>query len=310
MHTVLITGGGGLLGHALRDLCPQAVFVTSHDADLRDIRQTEKLFQKIRPHRVLHLAARVGGVKINAAKNADLFTENVLINTNVLATAAQSGVERLISVLSSCVFENYPDRPSTEKDLHIGMPYSGNWGYGYAKRMIDIQTHLLAQQYGVNFSTVTPVTMYGPHDNWDLAEGHVLGALIHKGFIAKRHFLPLEVWGSGNAVRQFVYVKDVARLLLLGLERFSRPETVIIAPDKGIRIADLASKVAEALEFSGPVTFDTKKPEGVLVKTLRSERFGKIFPDFSFTPLETGLKETVEWFCENANSLTQAKESA
>ena len=125
---IVVTGGGGLLGSALKTLCPEAVFLTRKDGDFRDAAQAGRIFQDLKPHAVLHLAARVGGVKFNEAHNTELLTENVQINLNVLNAAWKSGVKRLVSVLSSCAFQFYPDRPSTEEDLQAGLPYDGNLG--------------------------------------------------------------------------------------------------------------------------------------------------------------------------------------
>ena len=296
---LLVTGGGGLLGYALKKPRPGAVFLTRQDGDLTDPNQVRRLFETLKPKRVLHLAAEVGGVKRNAAENADLFTTNVLINTNVLTAAREEGVSRLISVLSSCVFQLYPDRPSTEDDLHVGLPFRGNLGYGYAKRMLDVQTQLLWEQYGCKFSTLTPVTMYGPNDNWDLEGGHVIGSLIHKCFLAKQLNKSFEVWGSGKAVRQFVFSSDVARILLQALDAFEGPGTVIVAPDSGIAIAELAKIIAQAMKFRGEIVFNTHRPEGERIKVIQSREFSHRFPDFTFTPLEEGIRVTVDWFLEH-----------
>ena len=299
MSDLLITGGNGLLGSALKALCPDAIFVTSQDADLRDLRQVRDLFQKIKPSRVLHLAAMVGGVHSNAVQNADLFTNNIQINTNVLSVAHEIGVNRLISILSSCAFELHPDRPSLEEDLHQGEPFPGNLGYGYSKRMLDIQTKILWEQYKCRFSTITPVTMYGPNDNFNLEDGHVIGSLIHRGILAKEQRERLVVWGSGQALRQFVYVGDIAKLLVQMLAHYEGPDTIIIAPYEGITIEALVKRIIDNISYKGDVKFDQKKPEGVLVKRLSSDKFSRHFPEFKFTPLQEGLKDTIKWFQEN-----------
>lgn len=300
---ILVTGSGGLLGYALNKICPDATFVTQRDCDLTDLCAVRNLFSKLEPRSVLHLAAKVGGVKSNKSQNADLFTVNVQINTNVLNVAQEYKVSRLVSVLSSCAFPVNTDHPSTEGDLHQGMPFEGNLGYGYAKRMLDVQTRLLWAQYGCQFSTITPVTMYGPNDNWDLEEGHVIGSLIHKCFLAKRNGEPLQVWGSGRAVRQFAYSVDVARLLVKALNHYEGPETVIVAPDEGITIHDLVNLIAKVMQFGGRILFDPSKPEGQLTKIVKSIGFSSRFPDITFTSLTEGLEMTVKWFVENYSGL-------
>lgn len=293
MKGLLVTGGTGLLGTALKEFCPEATFVSSADYDLRDISQTKKMFQDVRPVVVFHLAAKVGGVKKNALYNADLMTENLQINSNVLSIAAQSGVQKLFSFLSSCAFATYPNRPSTENDLHIGMPFEGNQGYGWSKRVLDLHTQLISKQYHVAYSTITPVTMYGPGDNWDLDGGHVVASLIRKSLKAREDGTDLEIWGSGEAIRQFIFVKDVARFLLSSIDINKGSQTMIVAADGGISIKELASTIANVVGFQGRLLFDVNKPEGQKVKVLRSERFEKFFSNFQFTPLTQGLQETV-----------------
>lgn len=293
---LLVTGGTGLLGSAVLALCPDALCVSQADGDLRDRCYTERLFNDIRPGQILHLAALVGGIQANAAHNGNFFEDNLLINTNVLAAARRLRVPRLVTALSSCAFSFYPDRPTTEEDLHLGPPFDGNVGYATAKRMLDLHIHLASREHGCGWTSLTPVSMYGPHDNFDLQGGHVIGSLIHRCWLAKREKTPFVVWGSGEAIRQFVFVKDVARLVVSALTNESTPETVIVAPDAGITIRGLAQLIAQAMQFNGPIHYDCTKPEGVPVKRLASRSFHSRFKEFHFTSLEMGLQETVEWF--------------
>jgi len=303
MNPLLITGGNGMLGQALREICQGAIFISNRDCDLRDLQSVQKLLKELRPQAILHLAADVGGVKKNAEKNADLLTNNVQINTNLLSTAAFLGCPRVISVLSSCAFATYPDKSSTEQDLHIGLPYAGNLGYATSKRVLDIQTKLLSKQYGLCYSTLTPVTMYGPYDNFDLEDGHVISSLIRKTIEAKKNAGTLEVWGTGEIIRQFVYVKDIARLLLKALDCYQSQETLIVAPDKGVSIRALAQTITKVIGFEGAVSFDTTKPEGQKYKTLQSQHWPEYFKDFPFTSLEQGIRETVDWLSSNPKNI-------
>lgn len=293
---LLVTGGSGMLGRALRRLCPDAVFISSHECDLRDRGQVVRLFDRIRPTQVIHLAARVGGVKANTRWNVDLFESNIQINATVLSVARQCRISQLIAVLSSCAFPLYENRASTESDLHGDVPYVGNYGYAIAKRYLDLHLRLVAKEEGWSWSSITPVTMYGPHDNVDLENGHVIGSLMHRCWLAKRDGGELTVWGTGQAVRQFVFVDDVARLLLLMCDQAATSETVIVAADRGITIQSLAQSVARAMEFEGTIRFDTSQPEGVRIKRVESSRFGQVFPEFAFTPLTEGLQATARWF--------------
>ena len=294
---ILVTGGSGLLGYALRELLPDGSFVSGRDYDLRDICAARRMFAEYQPDIVIHLAAKVGGVKKNARENASLFSDNILINTNVLTIANEFRTKRVLGVLSSCAYQYYDDRPSNEDDLHRGSPFFGNLGYASSKRMLDVQTRLLETQYGAEFTTITPVTMYGPNDNWDLEDGHVIGSLIHKCYLAKTQKRPLEIWGSGRARRQFVFSFDVAKLILEILKgTYQGPETLIVAPNDGYTIKEIAYLVAEAMGFKGEIKFDISKPEGALVKVLNGGKFRERFPSFSFTDINKGLQLAAQWF--------------
>ena len=179
------------------------------------------------------------------------------------------------------------------------MPFHGHAGYGYAKRMLDLQIHLLKKQYGCNFTSITPVTIFGPNDNWNFNEGHVVGALVSKCFLAKKNGTPFEVWGSGRAVRQFVFSEDIARVLLEVLETYNEPETVIVSASAGVTIKELAETIAKVMDFRGEIRFDSSKPEGQLIRVLNNDKFQKLFPKFKFSPLEESLKRTVDWYEKN-----------
>jgi GDP-L-fucose synthase len=299
---VLVTGGTGLLGSAVRTLCPGAVYVTGEDGDLRRVDVARALLQKIRPSKVLHLAGLVGGVKANAVENARFFEDNALINASVLSAARKLRVPKVVSILSSCAFPICSHRAVTEDDLQTARPYDASAGYGYAKRMLDLHTRLAAQEDGLAWTTLTPVTMYGPHDSFDAEHAHVVGSLIRRCWTAKMTGAPYVVWGSGRAVRQFVFVRDVARVAVEALDRHLEPATTIIAADSGITIQSLAEAIADVMVYTGPIFFDQDQPEGAPIKLLQSTSFAARFPAFEFTDLRTGLAETVQWFAHQASS--------
>ena len=303
---LLVTGGSGLLGSAVRELYPQAVLLGSDHGDLRQFDVAKRMFQEIRPRRVLHFAGLVGGVKANAAQNSRFFEHNALINTSVLSAARELRIQKLVSVLSSCAFPIFPDRATTEEDLQSALPYDGNAGYGYAKRMLDLHTRMAAKDEGLTWTTLTPVTMYGPHDSFDAEHGHVVGSLIRRCWDAKTTGSPYVVWGSGRAVRQFVFARDVAHVALNAVERDCEPTTTIIAPDAGITIKSLAEAIADVMAYTGPIIFDQRQPEGVLVKQLHSAWFASRFQAFQFTDLRKGLQETVRWFVRHTSAAETA----
>jgi GDP-L-fucose synthase len=307
---LLVTGGTGLLGSAVRELCPGAVYVSGEDGDLRRIDVARALLQGIRPGRVLHLAGFVGGVKANATQNTRFFEDNALINASVLSAARKLRIPKVVSMLSSCAFPIYSDRGATEDDLQTARPYDANAGYGYAKRMLDLHTRLAAQEDGLAWTTLTPVTMYGPHDSFDAEHAHVVGSLIRRCWTAKMTGAPFVVWGSGRAVRQFVFVRDVARVAVEAFDRHLEPATTIIAADSGITIRSLAEVIADVMAYTGPILFDQAQPEGALIKRLQSTSFAVRFPAFQFTDLRTGLAETVQWFVRHGSSVETGRASA
>lgn len=294
LDDLLITGGSGLLGSALRRLCPDAMAPSRTETDLTDLMATRAMFSHYRPRRVLHLAALVGGVRFNQDHQTELYEINCRIDANVLVAAQASGVERLVGVLSSCAFHYADDATASEADLHAGPPYSGSAGYARAKRQLDLEIHRLFREHGCRYSTIAPVTMFGSGAHADDERGHVIASLVTRALDAKRDGQPLAVWGTGQAVRQFVSVDDVARVLLQELDRplsQVEPDTVIVAPDDGLTIADLATRIARNVGLSAPLTF-TGELEGQRIKRLISTRFNARFPGFAFTPFDAALAAT------------------
>lgn len=295
---ILVTGGFGMLGQALRSHLPHAVYLAGRDADLTSLSETMNLFRTRQPTHVVHLAAKVGGVKDNAEHNVEYLVENLLINTNVLHAAASVGVRRLVTVLSTCCYNFYPDRPTTEDDLHDGMPYLGNLGYAYAKRALEVHVRLVNRQHDFTWQAITPVTMFGPHDNFGLEDGHVVGALIAKAVRAAASGEELAVWGDGSAVRQFVYVDDVARVIA-SLVNMTETRGLIVAPDEGVSIRHLAEIIANSAggpRAGGPtLRFDASQPSGVARKVVRSRYFETLFPGFAFTKLPDAIARTIDW---------------
>ncbi|XP_075405293.1 GDP-L-fucose synthase isoform X5 [Tenrec ecaudatus] len=190
---ILVTGGSGLVGRAIQKVVADGaglpgeewVFVSSKDADLTDAAQTRALFEKVQPTHVIHLAAMVGGLFRNIKYNLDFWRRNMYINDNVLHTAFEVGTRKVVSCLSTCIFPDKTTYPIDETMIHNGPPHSSNFGYSYAKRMIDVQNRAYFQQHGRTFTAVIPTNVFGPHDNFNIEDGHVLPGLIHKVHLAK-----------------------------------------------------------------------------------------------------------------------------
>ncbi|EGZ13147.1 hypothetical protein PHYSODRAFT_511177 [Phytophthora sojae] len=308
-RVVLVTGGTGLVGHALQDVVAtrgpsdpdEWHFVGSKDADLRDASQARALFERVRPTHVLHLAALVGGLFHNLARKVDFFRDNMAINDSVLQNCQQFHVQRLVSCLSTCVFPAETTYPLDESMLHNGRPHSSNEGYAMAKRLIDTLNRCYADQFGCRFTSVIPTNIYGPHDNFNIQVGHVVPGLIHKCYLAKRDATPLVIWGSGKPLRQFISSHDVAKLMVWVLGHYDSVEPLILSVDEEdeVSIGDVAREIADAMDFNGEIVFDESKADGQFKKTASNAKLRRLLPDFQFTTIKQGLREATAWFEAN-----------
>jgi GDP-L-fucose synthase len=298
--TILVTGSDGLVGMALRDsLRDDAFFASRRDADLRNFDATLKLFKRVKPDRVIHLAALVGGIGGNTMKSGEYLRDNVLINMNVLECARLTQVERLVSLMSTCIFPNDGPYPLEPKNLHLGEPHPSNFGYAYAKRLLEVQSRAYRAQWEKDFLIAIPTNIFGPHDNFNLEEGHVVPALIHKIHLAKENQTSLSVWGSGSPKREFIYSRDVAQLLAWMLESYSGVEPLILSSGKETSIKDLVTDIVTITRYPGDVVFDLSKPDGQFRKPSKVDALQSLLPDYSFTSLHQGLVETIDWFQKN-----------
>lgn len=329
---VLVTGGFGLVGKSLQRVvasddslqrvvasddteansCPVFVFVGRKDADLRDVSEVTRLFKLHKPDVVVHLASCVGGVYDNMANNYRYLVDNLRINTNVVDACNQFGVKRLISCLSTCIFpESGITYPLTSDQLHKGLPHSSNIGYAFSKRILDLTGHLLANAPGsvTRVVNVTPTNLYGENDNYNLQSSHVIPGLIHKTYLSKSTTGDLTVYGSGSALRQFLYVDDLSRVILRFIGyKFTNGESsisCIVSPPESSEcsIRDLVQMITEISEFTGKIVYDTSYADGQHKKTASGDEICKYFPDFQFTPLHVGLKRTIQYFENNYNTL-------
>lgn len=297
---ILVTGADGLVGSAIKRLNPSnAVFLGRADVDLTDFKKTVKVFKKYKPTHIIHTAAVVGGIKRNREQPATLLRENTLINLNTLEAARLVGVEKLVSFLSTCSFPNEVVLPYNEKDFHNGPPFEGTIGYAYAKRMLEALTRTYRKEWGCNFVTVVGTNFYGPNDNFSLEDGHVLPALIHKCYLAKKNGTDLQVWGSGKALREFVFSEDVVKLALWALDNYNEDSPIILTSGIESSIKELVGLVVEKMNFEGKVLFDDSKPDGQLRRPSDDTKLKTYLPDFSFTSLEEGVEKTVAWFLEH-----------
>lgn len=295
MDRILITGGTGLVGSAIKG----DVHLGSKDGDLRDMSAVNSIFEKYKPTHVVHCAARVGGVYGNMIAKGEFYYDNVMINTNILEACRIHNTKKVVSLLSTCIFPDKIDYPLTEKKIHLGEPHWSNYGYAYSKRMLDVQAKVYRDQYNLNFVSVVPTNVYGPNDNFNLETSHVLPALIHKCYLAKKNNTRLEIWGSGNPLREFIYSDDIGRLVNWCLENYNDSEPIILSTSHEISIKELVGLIVKAMEFNGEVVFDSTKPDGQFRKPADNSKLINLIPDFKFTPIEEGIGKTVEWFVNN-----------
>jgi len=299
MSKILITGSNGLLGLAFRKIEPrfpdyEFYFATRDDGDLTVEDNVIALYDKVRPEYVIHAAAKVGGIGLNRSRPAELFYDNILMNTYMIHHAYKSKAKKIICYTSVCTFPD--DAKILVEDLQqTGKPFDDNFAYGYAKRMVDIQIKAYRRQYGVNYCSVIPTNLYGPNDNFSLTNGHVIASMIHKCYLAQRDGQPLVIWGDGSPLREFIYSEDLARLTMsiLGEEKYDK---IIISNNSEISIKETCKLICEHMEFDGDIVFDTSKPNGQHRRPSDISRLKSLFPDLEFTNHNTGIQQTVEWF--------------
>lgn len=300
MKKTLVTGAGGLVGYAIQQLNPKnTIYITRKDGDLTDFDLTKKIFEEVKPNRVIHLAAEIAGIGGNMIHSGEFFRKNILINVNVLEAARLVNTEKLISFMSTCVFPDPCTYPLNEKDIHNGPPHPSNFGYAYAKRMLEVQSSAYRKEWGCNFIVAIPTNLYGENDLWNLNEGHVIPSLIHKCYLAKKNNTDLEVWGSGKPLREFVYSKDIAKLILWAVKNYNEDTPIIFSNGEERSIKKLVEIIVREMNFKGKVIFDKTKPDGQFRKPSNTSKLKKYLPDFKFTPLEEGIRSAVNWFIDN-----------
>mmetsp|Transcript_31558 Transcript_31558/g.67246 ORF Transcript_31558/g.67246 Transcript_31558/m.67246 type:complete len:325 (-) Transcript_31558:122-1096(-) len=306
--TIMVTGGSGLVGQAIRAYTDSNakdgehwVFLSSKDGDLRDRGETDKIFERVKPTHVIHLAAKVGGLFANMKQKVEFYRENTLINDNIMENCRIHKVEKLVSMLSTCIFPDKTKYPIDETMLHDGPPHPSNEGYALAKRLIDTMNRAYAEEYGCNFTSIIPTNIYGPHDNFSIQNGHVIPGLIHKCYNAKRDGTPFTIWGSGTPLRQFIYSLDLAELTVWVMREYHSPHPITLSVDESaeVPIRDVALAVARAMKFEGEVVFDTTKADGQFKKTACNKKLRGYRPDYEFTSMEEGVQKAVDWFVEN-----------
>lgn len=302
MGQLLVTGSNGLVGSEFKN---DFIRLTSNTCDLRNQTSVDNFFENNSKqiNGVIHCAAKVGGIGGNMSAMGEYFYDNLMINTNVIESCRKYGIEKLLVFSSTCVFPTEVEYPLTEEKIHLGVPHETNYGYAYAKRMADIQIRANNEQYNTKYFSVIPCNMYGPNDNYNLETSHVLPSLIHKTYLAKLNNKPLEVWGSGKPMREFIFSRDVAEICLKLINTYNETKPIILSPSNEISIEDVVGIITKIMKFDGKVIFNKEKPDGQFRKPSDNSYLKSIIGDYPFTKIEDGLEETIEHFLINYKNL-------
>lgn len=301
---VLITGGYGFLGsrvvNILKCIESEIHLILFHrkDFDLRKEQDVEKLFSTNKNiDLVIHLAGDVGGIGYNRRYPGEIYFNNLMMNTLITEYSRRYKVKKFIGIGTVCSYPKFTPVPFKEENLWDGYPEETNAPYGLAKKMMLVQSQAYYQQFGFNAIHLLMINLYGPGDNFDLENSHVIAGLIKKFCDAKINGQDkIVLWGTGKASREFLFVEDAADAIILAAERYNKPEPVNIGSGKEITIKELAYTIAELTSFRGEIIWDNTKPDGQPRRCLDGSRAEKEFGFKARTSLEEGLKKTIEWY--------------
>ena len=297
---VLVTGGHGFLGrYVVEGLrargCADLVTPRSGEYDLVEGDAVRRMLTDTRPDVVVHLAARVGGIGANRARPAEFFYLNLMMGTQLLHEAWAAGVSKFVAIGTICSYPKFTPIPFREEDLWNGYPEETNAPYGLAKKMLLVQSQAYRAQYGFRSIFLMPVNLYGPGDTYDPATAHVIPDLIRKFVEAsERNAEEVVLWGDGTPTREFLYVEDAARAIVLATERYESPEPVNIGSSLEISISELAGTVSRLVGFRGRIVWDTTKPNGQPRRKLDTSRAEREFGFRATTPFDVGLRRMVD----------------
>ena len=306
----LVTGSNGLVGVALRKYLGEDNFYQFKSGadkpgkvDLTDRSNTNSYFEQVSSlgcDTVIHCAARVGGIKANMDDNQGFFHDNYIINKNVLEASYKNGIKNFVSILSTCIF---PDKdvtyPLTADQINNGAPHSSNYGYSYAKRLLGYETNIFRNVSNNNWISVIPTNVYGCGDNFNLNDGHLIPALIHKAYLAKRDNTDFIIWGNGKPLRQFIYSDDLARAIMWALENWNKDLPFMAINEREYSVEEIALIIARIFDIDKErIKFDSTKPSGQFRKPAKTD----LPSTFKFTPIEEGIKISIDWFIKNYNN--------
>jgi GDP-L-fucose synthase len=309
---IMVTGGAGFLGrHVVERLqeigCKQVFVPRSAEYDLTREADIRRLLDRTHPQVVLHLAARVGGIGANRVNPATFLYANLIMGAQLIEHCHRCGVEKFVMTGTICSYPKFTPVPFREEERWNGYPEETNAPYGLAKKLLIVQLQAYRDQYGFNGVNVLPVNLYGPGDNFDLHSSHVIPALIRKCLEAKeRREDVLPVWGTGTPTREFLYVEDAARGIVLAAEKLERSDPVNLGSGQEISIRELAGLIARKTGFLGELRFDPAQPDG---QPRRCLDLGRARAWLGYEPrvsLDEGLDRTIAWYLAQQRVRTAA----
>ncbi len=305
---ILVTGGAGFLGkQVVAQLLLAGATIdrisTPRSREL-DLCRWENCQQAVKDQDiVIHLAAHVGGIGLNREKPAELFYDNLMMGTQLIHAAYQEGVAKFVCVGTICAYPKFTPVPFKEDDLWNGYPEETNAPYGIAKKALLVQLEAYRQQYDFDGIYLLPVNLYGPEDNFDPRSSHVIPALIRKVYEAQqRGDKELPAWGDGSPTREFLYSTDAARGIVMATQKYNEPAPVNLGTNHEVKIKDLVETICELMDFQGEIVWQTDQPNGQPRRCLDTQRAKEKFGFVAETEFKQGLKNTIEWYRQNAES--------
>jgi len=299
---VVITGGAGFLGQSVVSLlkergCRKMFIPRSKKYDLRKLSAIKRLLKDTKPNFIIHLSANVGGIGANQQRPGEFFYDNLIMGVQLIEEARVYGIKKFVAIGTICAYPKYAKVPFKEDDLWNGYPEETNAPYGLSKKMLLVQSQAYRQQYNFNSIYMLPVNLYGPKDNFSPKVSHVIPAIIKKCYDAKlKGKKSITVWGTGRISREFIYVDDAARGIVMASEKYNKPHPVNIGTGDDIKIRDLVNKIVELTHYEGKIIWDHSMPDGQPKRRLDTNRAKKEFGFTARTKLEDGLKQTIAWY--------------